>query len=191
MKNQLKAAVLIALTASGMGLATQAPSSPDPVASKFSVQSIRPAPAPKSDYDKEVLLPLYVAQKEKARVDKLKTDCDARGGRLEGEECKTPPPPVQVAYTAPVQVSVPIDGATVWDKLARCESGGNWSINTGNGFFGGIQFDYGTWLSNGGGAFAPRADLATRDQQIQVAEHVRASRGFYPWPACARGLGLI
>lgn len=82
-------------------------------------------------------------------------------------------------------------GTAVWDQLARCESGANWSINTGNGFFGGIQFDYQTWLSNGGGEFASRADLATREQQIIIAERVRTNRGFSPWPACARSLGLI
>ena len=57
-----------------------------------------------------------------------------------------------------------------WDAIAKCESGNNWSINTGNGYYGGLQFDIGTWLSNGGGAYAPRADLATKDQQIAVAE---------------------
>ena len=49
-----------------------------------------------------------------------------------------------------------------WDAIAKCESGNNWSINTGNGYYGGLQFDIGTWLSNGGGAYAPRADLATQ-----------------------------
>ena len=53
-----------------------------------------------------------------------------------------------------------------WDAIAKCESGNNWSINTGNGYYGGLQFDIGTWLSNGGGQFAPRADLASKDQQI-------------------------
>ncbi len=83
-----------------------------------------------------------------------------------------------------------IDG-NVWDALARCESGGNWSINTGNGYYGGLQFNSGTWLGNGGGEYAPRADLATREQQIDIAERVRAGRGFKPWPACARKLGLL
>ncbi len=70
-----------------------------------------------------------------------------------------------------------------WDAIARCESTNNWSINTGNGYYGGLQFDIGTWLSNGGGAYAPRADLATRAQQIAVAETTYASRGLSPW-AC-------
>ncbi len=70
-----------------------------------------------------------------------------------------------------------------WDAIARCESTNNWSINTGNGYYGGLQFDIGTWLSNGGGQYAPRADLATREQQIAVAETTYASRGLSPW-AC-------
>jgi uncharacterized protein YabE (DUF348 family) len=71
-----------------------------------------------------------------------------------------------------------------WDAVAACESGGNWHINTGNGFYGGLQFDYGTWLSNGGGAYAPRADLATRAQQIAVATRLYNARGSSPWPVC-------
>jgi hypothetical protein len=75
-----------------------------------------------------------------------------------------------------------------WDAVAQCESGGNWHINTGNGFYGGLQFDYGTWLSNGGGAYAPRADLATREQQIAIANKLYAARGSSPWPVCGQYL---
>ena len=67
-----------------------------------------------------------------------------------------------------------------WDGIANCESTNNWSINTGNGYYGGLQFDIGTWLSAGGGAYAPRADLATREQQIAVAEN--AVRLAWPEP---------
>lgn len=81
------------------------------------------------------------------------------------------------------------DGS-VWDQLATCESGGNWAINTGNGYYGGLQFSSGTWLGNGGGEFAPRADLASREQQITIAERLRAGRGYSPWPACSAKLGL-
>jgi resuscitation-promoting factor RpfB len=79
-----------------------------------------------------------------------------------------------------------VSNAGVWDRIAECESGGNWSINTGNGYYGGLQFDIGTWLSNGGGQYAPRADLATRSQQIAIAEKLRAARGFAPWPVCGK-----
>ena len=75
-----------------------------------------------------------------------------------------------------------------WDALAQCESGGDWHINTGNGFYGGLQFDYSTWLSNGGGAYAPRADLATREEQIAVASRLYAARGSSPWPVCGQYL---
>jgi len=71
-----------------------------------------------------------------------------------------------------------------WDAVAQCESGGDWHINTGNGFYGGLQFDYSTWLSNGGGAYAPRADLATREEQIAVATRLYNARGSSPWPVC-------
>ena len=104
----------------------------------------------------------------------------------------TPAPPaprVVAAAPAPRRV-VTYDGDTVWDQLAKCESGGNWAINTGNGYYGGLQFDISTWLGYGGGAFAPRADLATREQQITVAERLHAARGFQPWPACRIKLGL-
>jgi uncharacterized protein YabE (DUF348 family) len=71
-----------------------------------------------------------------------------------------------------------------WDAVAQCESGGDWSINTGNGFYGGLQFDYSTWLAYGGGAYAPRADLATREEQIAVATRLYNARGSSPWPVC-------
>lgn len=82
------------------------------------------------------------------------------------------------------------DGS-VWDRLARCESGGNWAINTGNGYYGGLQFNAGTWRSNGGEQYAPYAHLATREQQIDIAQRLHAGRGFKPWPACSRKLGLL
>src|SRR6201994_3610043 len=75
-----------------------------------------------------------------------------------------------------------------WDRVASCESGGNWGINTGNGYLGGLQFTQGTWASHGGSEYAPSAHLATRDQQIAVAERVLASQGRGAWPVCGRGL---
>ncbi len=74
--------------------------------------------------------------------------------------------------------------SAMWDRIAQCESGGNWQINTGNGYYGGLQFDYSSWLANGGADFAPRADLATRDQQITVANRYYARAGLSPW-GCA------
>ena len=77
-----------------------------------------------------------------------------------------------------------LSNAAMWDRIARCESGGNWSINTGNGYYGGLQFDIRTWLGSGGGDFASRADLASRAEQITVANRVYAQRGLQPW-GCA------
>ena len=74
-----------------------------------------------------------------------------------------------------------------WDGIANCESTNNWSINTGNGYYGGLQFDLGTWASGGGDAYASRPDLATREQQIAVAENVAASRGTSPWACGSAG----
>lgn len=71
-----------------------------------------------------------------------------------------------------------------WDQIAKCESGGNWSINTGNGFSGGLQFAPGTWASHGGTQFAPTANQASREQQITVAERVLATQGIGAWPVC-------
>jgi hypothetical protein len=75
-----------------------------------------------------------------------------------------------------------------WDQVARCESGGNWAINTGNGYQGGVQFSPSTWASHGGGEYAPAAHMATKDEQIAVAERVLATQGRGAWPVCGRGL---
>jgi uncharacterized protein YabE (DUF348 family) len=69
----------------------------------------------------------------------------------------------------------------MWDKIAQCEAGGNWSINTGNGYYGGLQFDIRTWIGSGGGAYAPNASLASKAQQIDIANKVYAQRGLQPW----------
>ena len=99
-----------------------------------------------------------------------------------------------VVIAAPPRVWVPAPArapsGSVWDLLAKCESGGNWSINTGNGYYGGLQFGLGTWGNYGGLSYAPRPDLATREQQIAVAQRLQAARGWAPWPACSLKLGL-
>jgi hypothetical protein len=80
------------------------------------------------------------------------------------------------------QAAAATDGE--WDQVAHCESGGNWGINTGNGYHGGVQFTASTWASHGGGQYAPSAELATKDQQIAVAERVLATQGRGAWPVC-------
>ncbi|UQA91734.1 LysM peptidoglycan-binding domain-containing protein [Streptomyces halobius] len=82
-----------------------------------------------------------------------------------------------------------VSGGT-WDRLAGCESGGRWHIDTGNGFSGGLQFAHRTWRSFGGGVYGTRASRATREQQIRVGERVLARQGWGAWPACAARLGL-
>lgn len=101
----------------------------------------------------------------------------------------TPTPRPAAPAPAPQRV-VTYAGTTVWDDLARCESGGNWAINTGNGYYGGLQFDLSTWQGYGGAEFAAYPHEATREEQIIVAERLRAARGYAPWPACRDKLGL-
>ena len=108
-----------------------------------------------------------------------------------------PPPPPAAPVAVPVAPStgtVPVatapapapasSGGVNWNAIAQCESGGNWSTNTGNGFYGGLQFTQGTWLANGGGQYASSASQATAAQQIAVANNVLASQGIGAWPVC-------
>ncbi|HEX2401221.1 MAG TPA: transglycosylase family protein [Mycobacterium sp.] len=83
----------------------------------------------------------------------------------------------------------PVTNGAVWDSLSKCEAGGNWAINTGNGFYGGVQFDQNTWERQGGLRYAPRADLATREEQIAIAEVTRARQGWGAWPVCSGRIG--
>jgi uncharacterized protein YabE (DUF348 family) len=83
----------------------------------------------------------------------------------------------------------PVSNPGIWDSLAKCEAGGNWAINTGNGFYGGVQFDQNTWERQGGLRYAPRADLATREEQIAIAEVTRARQGWGAWPVCSGRIG--
>ncbi len=99
---------------------------------------------------------------------------------------------VGIGLSIPCLTGGVASAATVstWDKVAQCESSGNWAINTGNGFYGGLQFTASTWAEFGGTAYASRADLATKDQQISVAEKVLASQGPGAWPVCSIQAGL-
>ncbi|MFB7475379.1 transglycosylase family protein [Kitasatospora sp. NPDC056184] len=105
---------------------------------------------------------------------------------------------IAVAGVAGVGLAMPILSATgasaapvsTWDAVAQCEAGGNWSINTGNGFYGGLQFTSSTWKAYGGTAYAPQANQASKAQQISVAEKVLASQGPGAWPVCSKKAGL-
>jgi hypothetical protein len=83
----------------------------------------------------------------------------------------------------------PVTDGSIWDAIAGCEAGGNWAINTGNGYYGGVQFDQSTWERNGGLRFASRADLASRDEQITVAQVTRERQGWGAWPVCSGRAG--
>ncbi|QYH20040.1 transglycosylase family protein [Corynebacterium aquatimens] len=116
---------------------------------------------------------------------------------LREEEIRAPKPAViargtkQAAPAAPAAPSAPaVAGGSVWDAIAACESGGNWAINTGNGYYGGLQFSASTWAAYGGTQYAPTANLATREQQIAIAQRTQAAQGWGAWPACTSALGI-
>ncbi|MDN3245806.1 MULTISPECIES: transglycosylase family protein [Streptomyces] len=94
------------------------------------------------------------------------------------------------AVAAPLMAAGNASAATAseWDAVAQCESGGNWSINTGNGYYGGLQFSASTWAGYGGTQYAATADQATKAQQIEIAEKVLAGQGKGAWPVCGTGL---
>ena len=94
-------------------------------------------------------------------------------------------------------VPMALDGGTAtahadsvnWDAIAQCESGGNWSINTGNGYYGGLQFSRSTWKAYGGGKYASTANKASRAEQIRIAEKVLDGQGIGAWPTCGKKAG--
>jgi hypothetical protein len=94
------------------------------------------------------------------------------------QSAPAPQPQAAASYSGPVYATT----GTNWDSIAACESGGNWAINTGNGYYGGLQFTQATWAGAGGLAYAPRADLATPAQQIAIASKLSLSN----WPVCGR-----
>ncbi|GAA2080893.1 resuscitation-promoting factor protein RpfA [Streptomyces albiaxialis] len=92
-----------------------------------------------------------------------------------------------LAASATSASAAPNDG--VWDRIAQCESGGNWSTNTGNGYSGGLQFSASTWRAYGGTAYAPTAAGASKSAQIAVARKVQAAQGWGAWPTCSAKAG--
>jgi uncharacterized protein YabE (DUF348 family)/transposase len=111
------------------------------------------------------------------------------GRRLVAHEVVTPARPLVMRIGAkPGTLVPPVSNGATWDALAACEAGSNWAINTGNGFFGGVQFDQNTWERHGGLRYAPRADLATREEQLAIAEVTRAEQGWGAWPVCGARL---
>jgi uncharacterized protein YabE (DUF348 family) len=107
---------------------------------------------------------------------------------LVGTKPKTDPNTDQNAGKNTGAAAPAVMNAAMWDKIAQCESSGNWAANTGNGYYGGLQFDISSWIANGGGQYAPNAALATREQQIAVANTYYAKAGLGPW-GCAGAAG--
>jgi len=153
------------------------------------------APAPNPD---EAFATWYAAlpTEQKVAFDFLTMD-DVE--QAQWQAFAAPPTTTTTAPTAPVAAPTPpappaaapaVSAGSVWDRLAQCEANGNWAINTGNGYSGGLQFHPRTWSSLGGGEFAPMAYQASREQQIVIAERVLAAQGWGAWPACTRKLGL-
>jgi hypothetical protein len=163
---------------------------PAPVALEDRLLAVESAPTPRADVDRGNL--------------SIRAASGPGRAATSAEELVASPPPAPrtvpmeatlhvVATPRPAAAAprvVTYDGDTVWDDLAQCESGGNWAINTGNGYYGGLQFSYDTWHGYDGGEFAEYPHEATRDEQIIVAERLHAARGFQPWPACRIKLGL-
>ena len=102
--------------------------------------------------------------------------------KVNSEVLEKPEPATVRVGTKP---GAPHEPNGVWDQIAQCESTGNWAINTGNGYYGGLQFNQGTWDAYGGQEFAPRADLATREEQIAIAKKTQAAQGWGAWPHCS------
>ncbi|MEJ6013752.1 transglycosylase family protein [Corynebacterium sp. H127] len=147
----------------------------DPELAKGEEKEITPAVPGKKDVTKSVV-------KENGKVVSEKV--------IKETEVKAPVPAKVKRGTKEKPSAPSVAGGSVWDALAQCEAGGNWAINTGNGFSGGLQFTPSTWLAYGGGEYAPQAHLATREQQIAVAEKVQAGQGWGAWPACTSKLGM-
>jgi hypothetical protein len=103
------------------------------------------------------------------------------------EQVITQPKP-KIIHVGTKQAPTPdIGDGSAWDRIATCESGGNWATNTGNGYYGGLQFDKRTWDAYGGDAYASLPNQASREQQIAIAEKVRDARGGYgAWPVCGK-----
>ena len=96
------------------------------------------------------------------------------------------------ALLAPLLAMAPAHAASMatWELLAQCESGGRWHINTGNGYYGGLQFSSSTWRAFGGRKFGHNAHRATKREQIVVAERVRRNQGWGAWPHCSQRIGV-
>lgn len=138
--------------------------------------TFKPEPVP--NFDTEVLVPLKKIQE----ADRLKAVEDARVA-AEAQRLQQHAQAPKSVPAAPIAVS----GNDVWARLRQCEAGGNYAINTGNGYYGAYQYDLGTWANYGGFRYPSDAPPNVQDQK---ARETQAARGWSPWPACKRKLGL-
>ena len=180
---------LLLTTATGWSAAVAAPSVPPPgailvhssdisTANGLDRKTVARALAPaRTARPRSWALRQILARRETRPVFKLSPKDQRRALRAESldEEASFPPG---------------FPGASIWDALAQCEAGGDWSLNDGSGFYGGLQFTAETWQENGGPAYARFAYQASREEQIAVAQRVLATQGWIAWPACSAKLGL-
>ncbi|WP_460432908.1 transglycosylase family protein [Arthrobacter tumbae] len=130
------------------------------------------------------------------REEEPESEPEPKEDKAEVEE-EAPEVEAAAEAAAPVEIETPahapeavVSGGAAWDALAECESGGNWSINTGNGYYGGLQFSQSSWIGAGGGKYAPLPHQASRAEQIATAEVLKQNGGWGHWPSCSAKLGL-
>src|SRR5699024_9222028 len=146
------------------------------VVAKGTKEKPKPAPEPAAEAPK-------TEQKSEKKSEKRSSSSTAnRSSERSAQDASSAKDSGAAAPSAP--------SGAVWDRIAQCQSGGNWSINTGNGYHGGLQFSGQTWRAFGGGKYAPTADQASRAQQIDIAKKVQAQQGWGAWPACTSKLGI-
>lgn len=176
-------------------------SAPTTSTTSTTVAPVVEAPAPPAPTPEELAQAQLAAMTPEQRLAfQLYVMTDAERAAFAAYISPPPPPPPAPVIEEPVITYVeipvveapPVENGEVWDRLAQCEANGDWHINTGNGYSGGLQFHPGTWIAMGGGQYAPYAYLATREQQIAIGENVLASAGgrFTAWPGCRAKLGL-
>lgn len=155
-----------------------------------------PNPPTEAEIGHELSMGYIKAEDEKEAAEKVRIANEAqiveeaRILALKVQKIPFTPPPTNTEVNASGLSTNSTSDDSIWDKLAECESGGNWGINTGNGFTGGVQDTNETWLAFGGGEFAPEAYLATKGEQIIINKRVLDGQGFGAWPACSSKLGL-
>jgi hypothetical protein len=154
-------------------------------------RELRNAAEASAQVDAEAAYEAQVAAAEES-TESVDTTAEVTTTEAPPETATTAPPTTAAPEPPPTVATTPVVPSGVWDRLAACESGGNWAMNSGNGYYGGLQFLLSTWQINGGSAYAAYPHQASREAQIAVAERVVAASGgsYSAWGACAASLGL-